>query len=98
MIHNMLTGPASDMKFTVNGQEYDRYYLLSDGIYPNYSSFVQSIGDPVDEKRKHFAKRQGVVHKDVERAFGVLQSRFHIVRNPVRQLSMECIKTYYSHA
>ena len=34
LIHNMLTSEASDMTFEVNGQEYKRYYLLADGIYP----------------------------------------------------------------
>jgi hypothetical protein len=30
----MLTSEATDMSFVVNGVEYNRYYLLADGIYP----------------------------------------------------------------
>jgi hypothetical protein len=30
----MLTSPTRDMQFMVNGCMYDRYYLLTDGIYP----------------------------------------------------------------
>jgi hypothetical protein len=34
LVHNMLTGAACNMTFEVNGQEYDWYYLLANGIYP----------------------------------------------------------------
>lgn len=82
LIHNMLTSEARDMHFVVNGCDYDRYYLLTDGIYPEWSCFVQSIHLPQDEKRIHFAERQEAVRKDVERCFGVLQARFAILQNP----------------
>ena len=91
LIHNMLTSETSDMTFEVNGQEYKRYYLLADGIYPPRSCFVQSIHMPGDEKRKYFASRQESCRKDVERCFGVLQARFAIIRNPCRQWSMDTI-------
>jgi hypothetical protein len=81
----MLVGEATDMTFEVNGQEYNMYYLLTDGIYPPWSCFVQSIHEPDDEKKKHFASRQEACRKDVERCFGVLQARFSIIRNPCRQ-------------
>jgi hypothetical protein len=87
----MLVGEATDMTFEVNGQEYNRYYLLADGIYPPWSCFVQSIHEPDDEKRKHFASRQEACRKDVERCFGVLQARFSIIRNPCRQWSLDTI-------
>lgn len=32
--------------------------------------------------KKHFASAQEVVRKDVETAFGVLLSRWHILKNP----------------
>jgi hypothetical protein len=89
LIYNMITSEASDFTFEVNGKEYNRYYLLADGIYPQWSCFVQSIHEPGDEKRKHFAKRQEACRKDVERCFGVLQARFSIIRNPCRQWSMD---------
>ena len=91
LIHNMLTSEARDMQFEVNGCHYDRYYLLTDGIYPEWSCFVQSIHQPQDEKRSYFAERQEAVRKDVERCFGVLQARFAIIRNPCRHWSMDVI-------
>ena len=38
----------------------------------------------MDVKEKYFSSAQESVRKDVERAFGVLQSRFAIVRGPSR--------------
>ena len=80
----MLTSAARDMTFVVNGTEYNKYYLLADGIYPPWSCFVQTIHMAHDEKRGYFSQRQEVVRKDVEQCFGVLQARFAIIRNPCR--------------
>ncbi|XP_033133916.1 uncharacterized protein LOC117127490 [Brassica rapa] len=57
-------------------------YYLTDGIYPNWSTFIQSIPLHQGPKAELFAQRQESTRKDVERAFGVLQSRFAIVKNP----------------
>ena len=59
-------------------------YYLADGIYPKWSTIVQTIHEPVGPKKKYFAAQQEACRKDVERAFGVLQSRFAIVKGPVR--------------
>ena len=62
-----------------------------DGIYPEWSCFMQSIHQPQDEKRNYFVEGQEAVCKDVERCFGVLQSRFAIIRNPCRHWGMDVI-------
>jgi hypothetical protein len=79
------------LNFFVNGFMYPRFYLLVDGIYPKWSCFVQTIHEPQDEKRFHFAMMQKFTRKDVERAFGVLQSRFAIIWNPSRHWNMTII-------
>jgi len=79
------------MTFMVNSCQYNRYHLLTDGIYLHWSCFVQSIHLLPDEKKAHFAMRQEAIRKDVEQCFGVLQARFVIIRNPSRQWSMEVI-------
>jgi hypothetical protein len=47
---------------------------------------------PQGEKRKLFAQRQESARKDVERAFGVLQARFAIVRGPARAWHVNTMK------
>jgi len=46
---------------------------------------------PLGAKRKYFASKQECARKDVERAFGVFQSRFAIVRGPVRYWDEETL-------
>ncbi|XP_047949482.1 uncharacterized protein LOC125195367 [Salvia hispanica] len=79
-------GPA-----VANGNQHNMSYYLADGIYPMWPIFVKTIRCVVEDKKKYFASRQEAARKDVERAFGVLQSRWTIVRVPSRLWHMECI-------
>uniref|UniRef100_A0A0D3A6Q7 DDE Tnp4 domain-containing protein n=1 Tax=Brassica oleracea var. oleracea TaxID=109376 RepID=A0A0D3A6Q7_BRAOL len=79
---DIINGNAPQVNLYVNGTEYHLGYYLTDGIYPKWATFVQSIRLPQGEKKSLFAKNQEVVRKDVERAFKVLQVRFAIVKNP----------------
>ena len=56
-----------------------------DGIY-------RIIPSPKGNKQIHFAKSQESARKDVERAFGVLQARFSIVRGLARFCILEVLK------
>ena len=64
---------------------------LANGIYPKWSTFVKTISSLLGDKRKLFAKTQEAYRKDVERAFGVLQARFAIVRGPARFFYQETL-------
>ncbi|XP_048624466.1 uncharacterized protein LOC125592892 [Brassica napus] len=79
---DIIKGQAPQVTFSVNGKEYHLAYYLTDGIYPKWVTFIQSIPIPQGPKAALFAQHQEVVRKDVERAFGVLQARFAIVKNP----------------
>ncbi|XP_039827103.1 putative nuclease HARBI1 [Panicum virgatum] len=81
---NILQGSAPPSQFTVNGNQYNMGYYLADGIYPEWAAFVKTIPLPYSAKHKLFATKQEAARKDVERAFGVLQARFAILRGPAR--------------
>ena len=53
---------------------------------------MKSINSPQLEKHKVYARQQEAKRKDVERAFGVLQARFNIVRHPARFWSMKILR------
>ncbi|XP_048614443.1 uncharacterized protein LOC125587639 [Brassica napus] len=79
---DIIKGQAPQVTYYVNGREYHLAYYLTDVIYPKWATFIQSISLPQGPKAQLFAQRQEAVRKDVERAFGVLQARFAIVKNP----------------
>nr|XP_043615673.1 uncharacterized protein LOC122587556 [Erigeron canadensis] len=68
-------GTAPDSSFIVRGRYYKRGYLLTDGIYPSWSTFVKAYPHPVDPKEKKFKRVQEAARKDIERVFGVLKGK-----------------------
>ncbi|XP_047327607.1 uncharacterized protein LOC124931224 [Impatiens glandulifera] len=83
------SGEAPTVNFTVNGRQYNLAYYLVDEIYPKWPIFVQSIQMPQGDKAQLFAQQQEACRKDVERAFGVLQARFAIIRQPARMWNID---------
>jgi hypothetical protein len=82
--------------FFINGSQYNTRYYLADGIYPEWAVFVKSINSPQLEKHKVYARQQEAKRKDVERAFGVLQTRFNIVRHPSPSWGKTNLQNYES--
>ncbi|XP_004293133.1 PREDICTED: uncharacterized protein LOC101306305 [Fragaria vesca subsp. vesca] len=82
-------GHAPEVKYKIMDNEYNMGYYLADGIYPQWATFVKTIPAPQGRKHKHIADLQEGYRKDVERAFGVLQARFAIIRGPVRFWNQE---------
>jgi hypothetical protein len=75
--------------FFANGNFYKSGYYLTDGIYPEYTTFVKTFTDPIDEKRQFFKRKQESARKSIERAFGVLKKRWHVIRYPTRYWKKE---------
>ncbi|XP_076944613.1 protein ANTAGONIST OF LIKE HETEROCHROMATIN PROTEIN 1-like [Bidens hawaiensis] len=90
VFNQLLEGNAPQCNFIVNGNEYTQGYSLADGIYPEWSTLVKSFVYPPNNnlKMQYFKRRQESCRKDVERAFGVLQSRWAIIRGPGRSTSI----------
>ncbi|XP_042472546.1 uncharacterized protein LOC122055244 [Zingiber officinale] len=84
LFNDVLQGNAPEVNFTINNTQYTKGYYLTDRIYPEWATFVKSFPCPQDPKRKIFKERQEVARKDVERVFGVLQSRWAMIRGPGR--------------
>ncbi|CAL1390062.1 unnamed protein product [Linum trigynum] len=80
----IVNGSAPHVRFEVNGHAYDQCYYLADGIYPSWSTLVKTFSNPRSNKEALFAQHQEAHRKDVERAFGILQTRWAIVRGPAR--------------
>ncbi|XP_076943458.1 uncharacterized protein LOC143613706 [Bidens hawaiensis] len=90
VFNQLLEGNAPQCNFIVNGNEYTQGYYLADGIYPEWSTLVKSFVYPPNNnlKMQYFKRRQESCRKDVERAFGVLQSRWAIIRGPEKSTSI----------
>ena len=88
-MEDFISGRAPKASFYANGNYYPHGYYLADGIYPKYSIIVKTFSNPYDEKRAHFKKVQESSRKDIERCFGVLQQRWHYLRNPCRAWTKE---------
>lgn len=78
----MLIGNEDGVHFTVNVNQYKHPYLPADGIYPTLPVLVQTLNHPSDNAGRHFAKCQEAARKDIERAFGVFQARWEILKRP----------------
>ena len=72
IFHDILEGRAPHVNYNINGNNYNIEYYLTDGIYPEWTTFVKTFPRSQGEKRKLFSNYQEGQRKDVERAFGVL--------------------------
>jgi hypothetical protein len=90
---NAVKGEAPQVAYTVNGNRYRYAYWLADGIYSTYACFVKTFPKPATRMQKMFATAQEAKRKDIERAFGMLQARFHILTSGCRLWNRDAMKT-----
>ncbi|XP_057793092.1 protein ALP1-like [Salvia miltiorrhiza] len=91
LFNDRLQGMGVPVTYEVNNSYYTSGYYLTDGIYPNWPVFVKSPTHPTDPKGKRFKVMQEAARKDIERAFGVLQARWAIVKGPARLWSKKAM-------
>lgn len=80
------------ISYEIAGEARDIPYWLADGIYPEWPVFVQTVSEPVTKKEMLMASCQEGARKDVERAFGVLQAKWHVLARPCRFWGREKMK------
>lgn len=85
------TFPPRNFPFTLNGRTLTLFYYLVDAIYPPYGCFVTPDPSADRTKKKMFNKLKEALRKDVERLYGVLTSRWHIMLRPCRYNSVSAI-------
>ena len=78
-------------EYVVNGNTYKILYWLADGIYPQHHCFIKTIPNPNSRRHKFYASQQEARRKDIERAFGILQARFHILTIAIRLWDRDAI-------
>ncbi|GKA78065.1 ALP1-like protein isoform X1 [Tanacetum coccineum] len=83
---------AQECPFIVNGHTYRKGYYLADGIYPKWSMFVKTFSVTRNAKTFKFKTVQEAARKYIERAFGVLQGRWGIIRQPARAMQINNLK------
>lgn len=93
IVGSMLNGTLdlNVQEYTLEGNTRDWCYFLVDGIYPEWSIFVNTYSNPAEQDKKSFAARQESVRKDIECAFGIVVQRFHILKRPLRNWYVEDI-------
>jgi hypothetical protein len=74
---------AGVVPFQINDQEFDKVFVLVDGIYPSYNRFVKSQKNPITTAQQRLAAWQEAVRKDIERAFDVFKGQWQVFARPL---------------
>ncbi|XP_071729316.1 protein ALP1-like [Rutidosis leptorrhynchoides] len=94
IFNSIKDGTAPPSPFDVNGRHYENGYYLGDGIYPDWAMLVKAPHNSINEPRKKFKRFQESARKDIERAFGVLQGRFAMLKTPARSKDFNKIRRH----
>ena len=89
MQSNYMESGAIDMKYMVAGEEFTGAYFLAEGIYPDFPYLVKTVAEPITAQEKLFSKVQEGYRKDVERAFGRMLAKWHVLPGAARSWSLQ---------
>ena len=74
---------ADLVPFSIGEESFEQLYVLVDGIYPVRTRFVKAIKEPISDREKALSSWQEAARKDIERAFGLLQTRFKVLSRAI---------------
>ncbi|XP_071714395.1 uncharacterized protein [Rutidosis leptorrhynchoides] len=92
LLEDLLDGQALEVRYTIDGHKFTKRYYLVDDIYSEWATLVKLFKCPFEPKNVKFKRFQEAARKDVERAFGVLQGRWAILKHPARLFSINKIR------
>jgi hypothetical protein len=89
LFNRLMKDTAPNVSFEINGNGYNKPYYLTGGIYLDWVTLVKIICNPQTKKVRDLQGARGLqkrcgVRKNVEWAFGMLQTRWAIIRHPAR--------------
>ena len=77
--------------FKIADEEFNKMFVLVDGIYMNYAHFVKGIKLPVSNEETKYTQWQESARKDIERAFGTLKILWKFVSRPIETWNLSDI-------
>ncbi len=86
LLQSFLDGSFSeqvDFTFQIGDSNFNKLWLLVDGIYPEIARFVKTCAVPIGRMQQVYSAWQESARKDIEHVFGVLQHKFHILTRPI---------------
>jgi hypothetical protein len=81
-----------DFDFEINGETFNQLYWLVDSIYPRQARFLKAVDSPALRIDWEFSSWQERHRKSIERGFGVLEKKFHILVNPIQLYYLDDIE------
>lgn len=82
---------AQCVPYKICDEEFNKMFILVDGIYPQWARFVKGFKEPVFESERKFSEWQESARKDIERAFGNLQQKFQFMSRPIQLIDLHYI-------
>lgn len=92
IVDKVINGEPSDFEYEVNKKLCNLCYYLVDEKYLNWVMFINSLAEEIYKKEEAFSGAQEVVRKDVQRAFGVLSSKWHLLAKAYNYTGRNAIK------
>jgi hypothetical protein len=84
LFDNLARGIVPLVNGTMKGRNYNMGYYLAVGIYIPWATLIMPISSLQSNKHKYFAAKHAKYRKDVERAFGVFQANYQIIKSPTK--------------
>ncbi|GJS07702.1 ALP1-like protein isoform X1 [Tanacetum coccineum] len=87
-----LVDTAPECPFVVNGHTYRKGYYLAEGFIQAWVTVCQNFSVARVKTPLKFKRVREDARKDIEQAFGVLQGRWGIIRQPARPYQINTLK------